>query len=319
MIGTTLILGENASKANKIDVLKEPWHLYKSVINSEIISLSYTYYDGYPIEQWQYREYLIQIEGAIYNLDVENIKERLNAIIDADFSRQGMLNFIESADGDFCVYFINKTNNRVVVFNDILGGLPIFYSVEGNRVIISRQYGLILANLKEKNWDSQSLAEFLSFSHNLRRRTFSRNIYKVEPASYIDANYNGDISINYSNLYVEDFAVKDRYKSKNEAAAELAKLFLESCKNRVNFAIRNGYKIVNTMSGGFDSRTVMGGVEKFVNQYVNITYQYLQDESSIAKQVLEAVDSKSTYYKFDFKNEPNFLKLANKNPAIFGK
>ena len=41
----------------------------------------------------------------------------------------------------------------------------------------------------------------------------------------------------------------------------------------MQYAIKNDYTIVNTMSGGFDSRTILGGIEKYIENknYTNIT------------------------------------------------
>ena len=303
MIGTSIVLGEKASCIKGLGELKESWHFHKEIYSSNHIDVSYVGYDGYPLCHWNYSDNQVIIEGIIYNINDDELKEKINTIIDGKFNRELIEDFIKIADGDFIAYFINEKKKEVIVFNDILGGLPLFYSsAEDNTLFVSRQFGLIANNLNEKSWNKDNIAEYLSFGYNLRQRTFSNSIFKFEPASLLHATFDKRINIKYSQVYIEDFALKDKYKNEDEAAADLARLLVESCHNRLNYAKSHGYKIVNTMSGGFDSRTIMGAIEKDTNDYINLTYEYIQDESKTAQDILSAMHSQSEYVKLSFKN-----------------
>lgn len=304
MIGVTIAIGEGA---NKIKTLapKEDWHYSKSIVSNERLSISFTGYNGYPIEYWSYKEFIIIVEGIVFNLQDEELHSRIQEIADKGFKKKTIAEFINIADGDFCIYIVNEKDNSAIAFNDILGGLPLFYSCEANLCFISRQFGVIASNLKDRKWNKNNIAEYLKFGYNLRNRTFSDLVFKLEPASVVKASYSDCLNCNYENLYVDDFSVVDKYKSKKEAVEDLSKLFIESCRMRVNYAEKHGYTIVNTLSGGFDSRTIVGGLEKCTSNYINLTYEYIQDESIIAKQVLKAVGSNSEYVKLNFKNTPD--------------
>lgn len=306
MIGTTIVLGQGASKAKGLNTLKEAWHERESLLNEDDLNVGFISYDGYPIKSWAYNSILIVFEGIVYNIEDNVLKNTISSIIDSNYEKTEILNLIKNADGDFCVYIIDKDNKEVIAFNDILGGLPLFYCNNKNTFYISRQFGLIASNIKEKAWNNAHIAEFLSFGHNLKTRTFSDKVFKLEPASYVHAKYDNEIiNCQYLNLYVDDFKVHNGYNSKREAVKDLVRLFEESCSRRVDYAKKNGYRIVNTISGGFDSRTVVGGLEKCECDYTNLTYEYLQDESATAKAVCKAVGSKSEYVKLSFKNEPD--------------
>lgn len=305
MIGVSIVLGAGITSTRSLDSLKESWHKYECLELRDNISVSYKYYNGYPINNWRYKDCLIIIEGIIFNFDDAIIQSKLNGIVDKSFDKNEIASFVNSADGDFCIYIINLSRNSLIVFNDILGGLPIFYALEKNTFYVSREYGLISQNLKSKSWNPDNIAEFLTFGYNLKERTFSNSILKLEPASCIFVNYLDVVRCNCETLYVEDFGLKNQYNSKDEAAKDLARLFEESCRRRVAYAQKNGYTIINDLSGGFDSRTILGGIEKCTQDYINLTYEYIQDESPIAKSVLKAVDSKSKYIKLKFDNTPN--------------
>lgn len=305
MIGVTISLGEKANKVKGIGYLKESWHFYKDILSTNNVGVSYIGYDGYPVNYWEHSGNTVIVEGIIYNICDDDIKANLNNIIEKGYNQDLIREFIKKADGDFIVYFVNEKNNEVVAFNDILGGLPLFYSSEGNTLFLSRQFGLIAQNLNERQWNKENIAEYLSFGYNLRQRTFLSSVYKFEPASILFASFDKKVNVEYNQLYVDDFIIENRYKNEDEAAIELAKLLVESCHNRVNYARTHGYKIVNTMSGGFDSRTVLGVIEKDTDSYVNITYEYVTDESQTAQDVLSAMGSKSEYVKLSFKNTPD--------------
>lgn len=307
MIGTTVVLGDGTVTLKNVSTLKEPWHKHEQVLACDSINVSYINYNGYPISIWEYNNTVIVIEGAIYNIDDEIIKSKIDKIIDNGVQNSDVLEFVNCADGDYCIFIVNKGSKKIVVFNDILGGLPLFYYNDGKTIYVSRQYGIIASNISDNDWSSENIAEYLSFGYNLRTRTFSNKIQKFEPASLLRAQSCGSLSCQYYNLYVDDFTVSKKYNSKEDAAKDLARLFEESCKRRVEYAAKHGYTIVNTMSGGFDSRTIAGGLEKFSDDYINITYQYLQDESTVAKSVLAAIDSKSKYIKLSFQNQPDLF------------
>lgn len=313
MIGVSMAIGHNASSIKSL-AKKEDWHYNKSIVSHKEIDVNYSGYNGYPIDYWSFKDSLIIFEGIAYNYEDDERRLSINDIVNDNCKREDITRFVNNADGDFCVYIINLSEKRAVIFNDILGGLPVFYSIEDNTVLISRQFGWIVTNIKERKWSSRNIAEFLKFGYNMRKRTFSDVIFKMEPASMITIDYSMDqLEIKYDNLYIDDFSIKNRYKSREEAVSNLADLFLESCKRRISYAKSHGFEIVNTMSGGFDSRTVLGGIEKYTNDYINLTYAYIRDESLVAKQVLQALNSQSEYVKLNFKNNPD---LYNKKFTI---
>ena len=304
MIGLTISIGEKAGNIIHMP-LKEDWHFHKTITQTNNLQVTYNGYQGYPINHWRYKDTIIIIEGIIFNWEDNELRSNLNRIVDNDYNNDDICNLIKDADGDFIVYIINEDKNSIFVFNDILGGLPLFYAQEGNTCFISREYSCIITNLKDKHWNSNNIAEFLKRGYNLRDRTFSQAVHKLEPASLIKVEFSNKIHLRCEQLYRDDFSLKDKYLSKEEAIKDLANLFIESCRRRVQYAIKHSYKIVNTMSGGFDSRTVAGGIEKFTSDYINVTYEYNRDESTIAKQVLHAINSKSEYIKLNFKNNPD--------------
>lgn len=308
MIGSFFALSTNLIDVSKLQVdIAESWHKQIIVEKSNKALLTYNTYDGYFIEKWKYKSYNIVVEGCIFDKVKEVVIEEINRIADNWNDHHILIkNFILDSDGDFVVIIYNEEDNRVVIFNDLLGGIPINYAHNCSMFMASRSISNIAINFNIKRYSRENIAEYLSLGYNIGHNTIFENIYKLEPGSYIECfQLDGILKINVLKSVEPDFSLKDPYNSLEEAANNLAILFLESCKSRIKYAIDNGYQIVNTMSGGCDSRTVLGGIEKFTSNYVNLTYEYMQDESLVAKKVLESINSQSDFIKVSFDNSAN--------------
>lgn len=317
MIGTTYIYKNHVNEEKLHLLTKEPWHELSIAHKTEYGIFCYSHYKGYFIETWNHLDYIIVKEGAIYNINDEEIKNYLNNIAESITNpvhcKQLIKDFILKADGEFGISFYNKETQSLLFFNDILGGLPFYYTSNDGIACLSRSFSFILGQLPNKGWNNNNIAEFLSLGYNLRERTLSSVVFKTKPATLLYFDTKNDPKLNVEVIYKDDFKIANRYESKQEAVNDLVKLFLEGCASRVQYSERNGYDIVNTMSGGFDSRTVLGGIEKSNVKYINLTYEYIQDESQIARGIVDAVESKSEYLKLSFKNNPD---LYNTNYVL---
>lgn len=313
MIGTTFLYSKQINEKSLGLLTKEPWHDLSITHKTDNSILCYSHYKGYLIETWSHLDYIIIKEGAIYNICKEEIQNSINAIAECidkpDQCKQLIRDFILKADGEFGISFYNQKNQSLLFFNDILGGLPFYYTCNNGIASLSRSFSFVLSQLPNKGWSNNNIAEFLSLGYNLRERTLSSLVSKTRPATLLTVETENGPTLNVEVIYKDDFNITNRYQSKQEAVNDLVKLFLEGCASRVEYAEKNGFDIVNTMSGGFDSRTVLGGIEKSNVRYTNLTYEYIQDESQIAKRVVDTVDSKSEYVKLSFKNTPDLYNV----------
>lgn len=83
--------------------------------------------------------------------------------------------------------------------------------------------------------------------------------------------------------------------------------FQKSVSNRIDFCHKNDLEIVSALSGGFDSRAVFRELTKNNVNATHITYEYIQDESGIAKQLYEYSGAKGKYLKLSFDNKFNLI------------
>lgn len=292
-------------------LIKEQWHRVQDIFSVEGSEfddkLVAGVYDGYPISTWSDENAIYTIEGIIFNKSELDIHDSLREISDG-FSIAAISKFVQESDGDFIVCIYKKDTKEALIFNDELGGLPFNYYCADNEFIAGRNNTYIAALSKDYSLSKLNIAELLFFNYNMGGRTIFEHIDSFTPAMYvICGEEDGKIKVSKGTSVERSYELINPYRSKEEALDSLKQLFLEGCKVRCDYAKQHGYTIVNTMSGGFDSRTVLGGIEACIpnGDYQNLTYEFYKDESKEALKVINAIGSKSKYIKLSFTNTPN--------------
>lgn len=304
MIGTSVAISPRIIDFNIL--LKEPWHKLNCIHNYKKTCIGYSYYESYFIKSWNYKDNIIIYEGCIYNLSQDNIQNDINKIAESKEKRELISEFVKKSEGDYLITIYNRTRSSFTIFNDILGGMAAHYYSSDSTFLFSRSLSFIAINIPHLEISRVNLIEFTTIGFNICDHTIFNGVKKLEPSSCIIMETFGEkISVKVSKTTPQDFSLKNKYKNKEEAAIQLADIFTNSVKRRIEFAQEHSYEIVNSMSGGFDSRTILGGIEKFTHTYTNLTYEYKQDESAIARKVLKHIHSKSNYIKLSFKNTPH--------------
>lgn len=313
------MIGFNILKSHTSDYIlkesdclkKEEWHRVSKLFELKGISYSTgvisSQYDGYPVSKWDNEDAFILVEGIIYNQSDEWVKSSL-ADLSRDFNKSLLSHFVRDTDGDYVICIVNKKNSSILVFNDELGGLPFNYKTSDDSFVAGRNLTWI-TEMGGAEISRENVAELLLFNYNNGSRTPFANISCLTPAQYIICSETSDkLHFEIGNTVEVSFELCNPYKTKEEAINDLKKLYLEGCRNRCEYAKTHGYKIINTMSGGYDSRTVLGGIEAYIQDgsYTNLTYEYKQDESIVARKVLNALNSKSEFVKLKFDNKSDY-------------
>lgn len=313
MIGIQVLIDATLTQVPKYDnLLKERWQSKREFISTRYVNIACSTYNGYPIKQYEFDNSIVLVEGCIYNMDEDSLCARLQEIVydlGNNKFREKIKSFIEIADGDFIVLIFNKSLNILVVFNDQLGSLPFYYSLNSCRCILGRNLSYILDNSYKIILNREALVEYIIHEFNVGKNTLFNDIFKMTPSQCIVCKVDEKkITVN-SNVYTlidDDFELSNVYTSKVQAINDLREKFYDSISKRVDFFQSKGFRIINTLSGGFDSRAIFGGLIKYTQDFDNVTYQYLRDESDIAKQLISVTKTTSRFYKCSFSNRPNF-------------
>jgi asparagine synthase (glutamine-hydrolysing) len=230
-------------------------------------------YDGYPFTAFQNDRYIINIEGKIYNKDQARLNLELQELADNIFRKDSnykklLSDWLLTTDGDFIIIILDKNSRRIIIFNDVLGRLPLYYYQTAQGLYASREIRFITNLMGNINFDKTAIAQYLLFGFPLASRTLFENIHRMPPATLIDINLQ-ESKIRIEDIYTFNFdekAHKDRQFKEN--VRNLYGLFLDATRNR---AISVGKNIVG-LSGGLDSRSVAAALHKLNIPFSGATY-----------------------------------------------
>ena len=241
--------------------------LYEPTYDAEIYTtdpdslLGITKYQEYPVDVFEYDDYLLVIEGYLYGLSISQTKQSLYPLAELVFSgtrdiNSHIKNWVYDHDGDFFIAFYDKKKNQWSFLNDTLGRLPVYLYQNDHRFLLTRDFSLIAPLLNLSEFDSMAIAQYLLFGFSIGDRTFLKNVKRLPPASLCRQTVSGDFS--FEQYHVFDFNRRDDSKDANTSLTDLTDLFIDGCTK-----MTSGYnKNILTLSGGLDSRTIAAGAKK---------------------------------------------------------
>ena len=256
----------------------------RSLVHSELYNYDVLYhgksyflgmsrYDGYPFAVFQNDMYSISIEGKIYNKDQSVLTRELQELADnlihkgSDYKKL-LSDWLLSADGDFIITILDKNTRRIIIFNDILGRLPLYYHQTSTGMYVSRETRFITNLVKNARFDQMAIAQYLLFGFPLAGRTLFDGVHRMPPASIIDINFQ-ESKIKIDSFYTFNLDEKlHKNRQLKENVLNLYGLFLEATKNRTKSVAKN----IVGLSGGLDSRSVAAALHQLNIPFSGATY-----------------------------------------------
>ncbi len=242
---------------------------------------------NYPVLLIDHQAYVCVIEGRIYGIDVDTndaFKSHLLDLFDTH-KKDESLKYIRNLDGEFLVYLFHKTTRKVLVVNDFLGRLPAYYK-QSEQFILSRDISLLQTLTGKLSFDEQGVYEFVRVGYPLGDKTLFENLKRLPPSSYIKLDEN--VSLQSQSVSLQEWQESGRYVKKPEE--QLYEIFKEALRNRLK-----GYqKPMLSLSGGLDSRIIMGEIEKEKQQ---VAYESFLYEHAIIQSDVKVVKELSAFYK----------------------
>lgn len=318
MVGTNTFIGRNASKTiEQLEFLKhEPWFSVEHIDSGENISLFVSAYEGYPYKVFKTVNWTVIIEGMIYNLNDDQLTEKINllanAFVNSDNYPAKISDFTNLCDGDFIVQIYDKKNGRYLIFNDYYARLPIYYSADKDNLTISRDIKSNLEFASEINLDLSSITSFLMLSYTLGNRTYFKNIKKLQPyQAIVVEDFNNPFKYQVVSTNSINYKTIKQNIDRKEIVKELTEQFLVDSGNRIKRLRENDFDLMSAMSGGFDSRAVIGGLSKHDKKIKYITFEYIQDESAEARAAFKVLDEPGEYNKLKFNNVIDYSRIED--------
>jgi len=269
---------DSSKVAATLDTLKhETNYKVNNIYKTDNFSAAFTGYEGYPRQSFEVEDAVCFMEGIIYNEDDNKINNRLQDITRAyqkggDFKKL-IGEFVADADGDFNILIYFKKTNELLVFDDRWGRLPVYYFGNDNLLVLSRELKFVLDFVPYIEIVKTSLADFLVFQQTLGENTLFNDIFRLGPSGILTLKKNNrHLVVNRESSLEVNFTQSKKTISEKECVKRCRDLFLEGMKNRVNKLEKLGYKITADLSGGYDTRAILGSLKN-----INAKVDYYTD------------------------------------------
>lgn len=266
----------------------------KILLHERNYMLCCTKYEEYPLSSYENREYLIFLEGKLYGMRKQEVFEKLVELAELCFLKKEAMSerltkWMKDVDGEFVLFIKDKQSGDLVILNDLMGHLPLYFVKEDSRLLVSREISFILALLDNKSFSKIALSQYLMFCHTLGSRTLYENVFRLEPAMMLCIRPS-DSETTMTNYHQYNFERKDNSgRTSEENAHYLASLFTDACEKRA--VTDEGYTNVLSLSGGLDSRGVGAGLKKRNVHFAGATFRNKSSavDVEIAKKIAKSL------------------------------
>lgn len=263
-------------------------YFQETLLDSPSCFIVSTRYQDYPITTFENERFQFVVEGHIYDKSPQQVQREISGLASEIFqstSRSGLISWLLNTDGEFAVIIHDKQSNRVALFNDILGRLPLYFHQNSNQILVSRDIRFIVNLLPLRQFDRMALAQYLLLGFPFGQRTLFENIDLLPPATLIHLSPD---RVEREQLYVFNFDNKaHQTKTIQQNADAMVSIFSEVTRNRTDSQHDN----VLSLSGGRDSRSIGAILHNLNIPFTAASfldyYKSAQSDVDLAKQTAE--------------------------------
>ncbi|MBN1568190.1 MAG: hypothetical protein JXA73_10110, partial [Acidobacteria bacterium] len=177
--------------------------------------------------------------------------------------------FVENIEGIFVLAVWDRLRQTFFLINDRFGIYPTYYAHFNGRLLFTPEAkGICCDGDFRKNIDWVALSEYMCFQHLLGEKTFFEGLRILPGASILKYSLKTDsltIKPYWDFLHV---AMPLDAVSFEEATEEAGRLLKDSVRKRTE----GGYRLGVHLSGGLDSRTILGLIGRERQPVDTITY-----------------------------------------------
>ncbi len=273
-----------------------PNYTIQTLLDKPNQQLHFTAYPHYPHTLIDHPDYLIFLEGKVYNLNQTELKSSLIQLVGHYFEKaknkfQTLEEWAMQQDGEYLLFAWHKKTAHWFCCNDPLGRLPLYYGQQKDRLVFSREIGLCQTWLACQETDSFQIALQLLFGYTLGQHSPYKNIYTLAPASVL---YSNDTIFQVKNYYQWNFEA-NHTPSLTEAAQRTGDFLLTATQQRY----QPNHQHLLGLSGGLDSRLVAGGLAHLKLPFKAVTMdnhaEIYKKELPLAGQLAQALAIKQNW------------------------
>jgi len=226
-----------------------------------------------------------------------------------------LLRSLEQSDSDvlgqingvFVGAYFNPSTKSLTVFNDKYGAMPLYYYCDKDIFVFASEVKAILQIARCNEIDWESCADFFYVTHMMENKTLFRNIYALESGAILSYS-NSDIVIRK----YHDFTATPVLDHEQVSTEKLASLFVQGVSRR----IRKDKPNTLLLSGGFDSRLILGAMKKLQFSPSIVSLEHA-NESNGADGKIAAHIAHSLGLECDLRPSRRFLSSKDSLEAFF--
>ncbi len=173
--------------------------------------------------------------------------------------------------GEYVIAGHRRGSDQWVLLTDALGRLPSYYLVDDDGVTIGRDIQAVVGG--RTAIDRLSLAQYLLFGYPIGFRTLFAGMKRVPPGSCLIVGAEGQLQIDpISTLNLQDES-SENYDAQLE---RIESAFVAACQQLG----RDERRVLVSLSGGLDSRSVAGGLVRAGVSFSAVTFVTQDNQTS---------------------------------------
>lgn len=201
--------------------------------------------------------------------------------------------FLDKMRGQFSLAFFHNQKNQILLARDRLGQKPLFYKHSSNSLEFSTNLKSLVNLTKNNKIDEEQLINYLNFGVVVSPNTIFKNIYKVNPATFIIFELNENINLIEKNLFwnINNYVARNKFNQEN---------FEELFNEAVKYRLVSDVPIATFLSGGLDSTSITKSLYKLdaeINTFSIIHNEKKYDESKWINEVVKKYNTTHTEIK----------------------
>ena len=168
---------------------------------------------------------------------------------------------LSELNGQFAFAIWNSNNKTLFLARDRVGILPLFYTIQNQRLYFASEVKAIFANKEiHRSLDHESLDQIFTFWTTLPGKTVFNNIKELPPAHYMLISPNGITTNKYWDMNFLNH--KEIFNKKSD---DLVNEISETLTDAVRIRLRADVPVGTYLSGGLDSSALTETVKKKFN------------------------------------------------------
>lgn len=210
--------------------------------------------------------------------------------------------------GPFVFGILDKKKGNLQIISDIISFISVFKFETNNELALSTHPDILAQATQENNKkDKTSIADFILNGIVTFPYTFYKSIRQIKPASIYDFNLLND-KIKSKN----EFYWRPKNEKKNTNIKETANKLRNDLRNHIKLITEGMNKVASFISGGEDSRAVLGLMPDNIKKESFVFLDEMNREGQFAKKAAEIYGANFNFVKRDKLHYINILEEASK-------